>query len=231
MLAYAVRHGESLHNIKKSPSLNSSLSPLGRQQALAVARRFGNLAISAIYSSPFTRCIETAQRLAERLRIPIWIHPELFEFHNLPPGTEADMELHPIEDICRRHAGTRPCPDFAGEYDWPAPDEPIETMIARVKSFSSSLKNRWTGHEDTVVLISHGSPIARLIEAWLVGTPGPSFRFTIDNATIAALRHHEDVSSLVCLNETSHLRELPVCARANFREDGSIKPQPASSYW
>lgn len=231
MLAYAVRHGESLHNIKKSPSLNSSLSPLGRQQALAVARRFGHLDIAAIYCSPFTRCIETAQRLAERLRKPIWIHPDLFEFHNLPRGTEADIELDPIEDICRRHAATLPCPDYTGVYQWPAPDEPIEDMITRVKSFARGLKARWTGPRDTVVLIGHGSPIARLIEAWLVESPGPSFRFTIDNATVAALRHHEDVSSLVCLNETSHLREIPISARSNFCEDGSIKPEPASSYW
>ena len=81
------------------------------------------------------------------------------------------------------------------------------------------------------MLVSHGSPIARLVEAWLTDQPGPWFRFTIDNAAVSAFRYHEGVSSLVCLNEISHLRGLPSPSRANFREDGSIKPIPPNGYW
>ena len=79
--------------------------------------------------------------------------------------------------------------------------------------------------------MSHGSPVARLIEAWLTDRPGPWFRFTIDNGAVAALRHHDGVSTLVCLNEISHLRGLPLPDGSNFLADGGVKPSPASAYW
>ncbi|MCZ6817552.1 MAG: hypothetical protein O7F76_12765 [Planctomycetota bacterium] len=48
---------------------------------------------------------------------------------------------------------------------------------------------------------------------------------------MTALRCHEDVSSLVCLNESSHLRGLPAPASANFDDSGRIKPVSSSQYW
>ncbi|MFH1418360.1 MAG: histidine phosphatase family protein [Planctomycetota bacterium] len=231
MLVYAIRHGESLHNARREDGLNTPLSPLGIQQAHAVARRFEGLRIAAIYSSPFFRCVQTASAVAARLRMPFRIHPSLIEFHHLAPGTEVTLGLEDIETIVSRHSDAIPCPDYDGPFEWPPPDESIFDLIARVHSFAATLKARWDKTDDTVILISHGSPIARLIEAWLSEQPGPSFRFTIDNATVAALRYVDGVSSLVCLNETSHLRELPIAEQANYREDGSIKPQPATRYW
>ncbi|HVP13444.1 MAG TPA: hypothetical protein VMV94_19885 [Phycisphaerae bacterium] len=51
-------------------------------------------------------------------------------------------------------------------------------------------KARWLAPDNVVILIGHGSPIARLIEAWLTDDqPGASLRFTIDNAAVAALRY------------------------------------------
>ena len=112
-------------------------------------------------------------------------------------------------------------------------DEPLPEMIRRMRALAVYLKSRWQGEEDAVVVISHGSPIARLIDGWLTdpGPPGPSFRFIIDNAAVSALRFHKGVSSLVCLNDVSHLVGMPAPAMANYREDGSIKPAPPSSYW
>lgn len=231
MLVYAIRHAESLANVGRDASLNSGLSPLGMQQATALARRFEKAAVTAILSSPFLRCLQTAIPIAGRLGLPVRVHPHLSEFHNLPAGTHRDLGVGEIDAICRQHPSVEPCPDYSGSWDWPAADEPLEEMIRRVQTMAGWLKSRCSGSKDVVVLVSHGSPIARLIEAWLIDRPGPSFRFTIDNATVAALRCVQGVSSLVCLNETSHLRELPVSPRANYSEDGSIKPEPASSYW
>jgi probable phosphoglycerate mutase len=231
MLAYAVRHAESLTNAGRDGGLNSALSPLGKRQVEALVERFAATPITAVYSSPFWRCLETALPIAERIGLPVRLRPELSEHHHLEPGTPADMGLDDVDTIVGRHPGAIACPDFRERFDWPPADESFDGVVRRTRSFARFLKARWTGTDDLVLLMSHGSPVARLIEAWLTDQPGPWFRFTIDNAAVAALRFHEGVSSLVCLNEISHLRGLPPPGLANFREDGSIKPQPPSSYW
>jgi 2,3-bisphosphoglycerate-dependent phosphoglycerate mutase len=231
MLVYVIRHAESLGNVQAEEGLNTALSPVGLQQAEALARRFDGQPIAAIYSSPFARSIQTALPIARRLHLPIRIRPELCEFQGLAPGEQADLGLAGIAAITARHPETTPCPDFAGPFAWPPPDESLSDMIARVRSFANALKARWLASEDTVLVIGHGSPIARMIEAWLTDQPGPSFRFTIDNAAVAALRYFDGVSSLVCLNDVSHLRGLAVSEKANYRADGSIKAVPPNGYW
>lgn len=231
MLAYAIRHAESLANSGQDDNLNSGLSPLGDRQVHALVQRFASTTITAIYSSPFLRCIQTAVPIAEALNLPVRLHPELCEYHHLDPGTPVDTSLATAETIAKRHPQVVPCPDHQAAFDWPRADESFANVLSRTKSFAAFLKDRWRDQTDIVMLVSHGSPIARLIEAWLTDQPGPSFRFTIDNAAVAALRYHDGVSSLVCLNETSHLRGLPVPHSANFRQDGAINPIPTSTYW
>jgi broad specificity phosphatase PhoE len=234
MLLYTIRHAESLANAELAESLNTGLSPLGFQQAEALARRFEHVSMQAVYSSPFRRSIETAVPLSGTLGLPIRIRPELCEFQGLTSvtsATQVKLGLDDIDAIAWRHPQVSRCPDYGGAYQWPPADESVADMIARTRSFARYLKARWHQPEDTVVVIGHGSPIARLIEAWLTDQPGPAFRFTIDNAAVAALRYVDEVSSLVCLNEISHLRVLPVSPRGNYREDGSIKPVPPGGYW
>jgi probable phosphoglycerate mutase len=231
MLLYAVRHAQSLANAEASRRLNSPLSSLGGRQAEALASRLGGLPIAAVYSSPFERCLRTAEPVARRLGLPIWLRPELCEYHHLPPGSIADTMLPTPEEIVRSHAGTLPDPGCPRPLAWPPVDEPFESLLHRTRVLAADLKARWPGRLDTILLISHGSPIARLIEAWLTDLPGPSFRFVIDNAALTALRYDEGVSSLVCLNETSHLRGLEAPETANYNDDGSIRPVAAGGCW
>ena len=231
MLAYAIRHAESLANVGRANDLNAGLTELGHGQSEALADRFRPVRIDAIYSSPFTRSLETALPVAGALNLPIRIRPELCEHHHLPPGTVVDTCLQTIERITSACPQAIACPDAQVPFDWVPADESFPQLITRMKSLATYLKSRWTGGDDAVILFSHGSPVARLIEAWLVDQAGPSFRFVIDNGAVAALRFHDEISSLVCLNEVSHLQGLSAAEAANYRTDGGIKPQPSSSYW
>lgn len=230
MLAYVVRHGESLSNLKQTDSLNSTLSDLGRQQAQAIAERLGGARLAAIYSSPFSRSIETAIPLADRLTMPIRIRPDLCEHHMLPAGSERQHEVEPLETIMRAYPQVTGCADHEGPFDWVRTDETLEQLVQRSHRFQAFLKKRW-GDDDAVIVFSHGSPTARLIDAWLTNTPGPSFRYIIDNAAVSAVRHHQGVSSLVCLNDISHLTGLPAPASGNYTDDRTIKAAPPTGYW
>ncbi len=227
MLTYPIRHAESLTNANQSGGLNSGLSPLGIRQAEALARRFRGMNVTALYSSPFRRCLETAVPIAKAVKATVRVRPELFEYHHMPVGTVVDLELDELPAIAARYPGAALCPDWSGPHKWPPVDEPLDVMVARMRAFAAHLKSRWTDADDVVVLVSHGSPIARLIEAWLTDQPGPSFRFVIDNGTVSALRHFEGTSSLVCLNDTSHLSGLAPPPLGNLNPDGSIKTRPS----
>ncbi len=248
MLAYVIRHAESQFNVDPAARLNSALTPRGLRQAAAVARRLKPAAISAIYTSPFDRCMQTAAALIDgRSNVPVFIRPELWEYHHVPAGSQVDTGLGGIADIIARFPFAKPCPDFPGAMNWPAVDESREAMLTRTRAMADFLKARWTGPDDTVVVISHGSPIARLIEAWLTDTSGPSFRFVIENAALTALRHEPPpergvagVRSLICLNDISHLQstgpapalhDLLSPTSSNFKADGTVKPRRTSSYW
>ncbi len=139
--------------------------------------------------------------------------------------------MPPVTDILKSQGVAVECPDHEGPMAWPMIDESLSDLVARVQSFCAFLKRRWTDPEDVVLIVSHGSPVARMIEAWLTNLPGPSFRFVIDNAALTALRWYQDVSSLVCLNEASHLFGLPSTDAANYHDDATIKAVPPSSYW
>lgn len=209
MLVYLVRHAHSLANAGQDHGLNSGLSPLGMRQVDALTRRFASTQFTAVYSSPFRRCLETALPIASLYSQPVRLRQEIFEFHGLTNASGLNCGLPGVEGLVRQYPGrVVACPDCDGPIDWPALDEPFEAMVARAQAFAAFLKGRWRGDNDLVLVVGHGSPIARLIEAWLTDRPGPSFQFVIDNATVHLLRFRDGVSSLLQLNDTSHLTGL-----------------------
>ena len=64
MVIYYIRHGDPIYN-------PDSLTPLGKRQAEAVARRLSLHEIDEIYSSPSDRAMQTAMPLSEILKKPI----------------------------------------------------------------------------------------------------------------------------------------------------------------
>ena len=71
MILYYIRHGDPIYD----PDM---LTPLGRQQAEAVAKRLALYGVDEIYSSSSVRAMETAQPTCELLRKPLttldWMH-------------------------------------------------------------------------------------------------------------------------------------------------------------
>jgi broad specificity phosphatase PhoE len=207
MLVYLVRHALSLFNARLEAGLNSGLSPLGIRQVEALVQRLSGTQFTAVYSSPFRRCLDTALPIARRFGLPVRLRPELCEFHGLSPGDVRDSGLLEAEILAKADSGVVICEDWLARMDWPSLDDSLEEMIGRGRKFAAYLKARWCGEDDRILVVGHGSPIARLIEAWLTDQPGPSFRFVIDNATISLLRYRSGVSSLLLLNDLSHLRD------------------------
>lgn len=231
MLTYAVRHAESLANAGRDDRLDSPLSELGIAQVAALLDRFRTAPLAAIYSSPYRRCLDTAEPIARALGLPVRLRPEPCEFHHRPTAGQADSPPSPEEAVAARRGTVVIDPDLTGPLNWPPLEETPEQLVVRMASLAAALQARWPGDDDAVLLISHGSPIARFIDAWLSDDRSRSFRYIIDNAALTALRCNAEVSSLICLNETSHLRGLAAAASANFDDQGLIKPHSPGAYW
>ena len=78
---YYLRHGETESNAAQriAGSLDVDLTPLGREQAEAAAAALADQPITAIYCSPLKRARETAEPVAQRLKLPVTIVAELAE--------------------------------------------------------------------------------------------------------------------------------------------------------
>ena len=86
MLLFYVRHGDPIYN-------PNSLTPLGRRQAEAVAKRLALYGIDELYASPSTRAMQTAEPTSEILKL------------NINPLDFAD-EAHVWRDLtCQRDDG------------------------------------------------------------------------------------------------------------------------------
>lgn len=83
MRIFFARHGESYANTLREMSargLKHPLTPLGRQQALALAERLRSLHIFRIFSSPILRAIETSVLVANELGIDYEVCDALREY-------------------------------------------------------------------------------------------------------------------------------------------------------
>ncbi len=80
---FLIRHGQSAGNAEGRFGGHgpTPLSELGRQQAERTAETLAREGINAIYSSDLTRAIQTAQPLADRLKLPIHTSPAFRERH------------------------------------------------------------------------------------------------------------------------------------------------------
>lgn len=83
MRIYFTRHGESQANILRQISnrgLVHPLTPTGRAQAIALAERLRDRAVTRIYTSPLLRAVETSVLVADRLNVAYEVTDALREY-------------------------------------------------------------------------------------------------------------------------------------------------------
>ena len=64
MILYIARHGESLGNTGEDTGHDPKLSVKGMRQAELLGERMKNLRLDAVFSSPLTRAVQTAESTA-----------------------------------------------------------------------------------------------------------------------------------------------------------------------
>src|SRR5690349_15849943 len=83
MKLFCVRHGETVYNMagRIQGQFDSQLSPLGLRQCQAVAEALAIEAVDAVIASPLSRALQSAQVIADHLRLPVEVDPRLMEIN------------------------------------------------------------------------------------------------------------------------------------------------------
>ncbi len=200
-----IRHGQTEWNKERriqGGRSDTTLSPAGKQQADEIGQALSNTEISAIYSSPLIRAINTAKAIALYHHIDIKIEPDLRELE------VGEMEGKAISSLVTDFShyllqwnaglGTEKLPGGESLSDL---RERAWNIITRI-----SAKHR----EETVVVVSHYFVILTIICAAL-NIPLPTLRkMRAQPASISIITINNNLNRLDAFGISSHLSGNPV---------------------
>ena len=207
MLLLLVRHAQSEANARvDGATIDCSLTDLGRRQAAAAARKLVDTGIDLVLSSPYSRALQTAEVIRQAANVPAEIVPLLHEHHLQP--FPADWPLMSRAAIAEQFPRFR-IPDDWRDAAWHTPPEDHEAALERARCVVADLSARFAATPDVrVALVSHGSPIGKLILAFAGVPTTRDLTVTIDNASISALYEGYGQRYVHAVNRVDHLGSL-----------------------
>ncbi len=195
-----LRHGQTELSVQRrySGRGNPALTKLGRQQADAAASFLGSRGgIAAVISSPLQRCHDTATAAAKRLGLDVAVDDDLIETDfggwegmTFSEAAEHDPELH-----------RRWLRDTSTE---PPGGESFDQVNERVARARNRIVAEHGGN--TVLVVSHVTPIKMLLREALDAGPGILYRLHLDLASLSIAEFYPDgASSVRLVNQTGYL--------------------------
>ncbi|GIH26783.1 bifunctional RNase H/acid phosphatase [Acrocarpospora phusangensis] len=196
-----LRHGQTPLSIEKrfSGVGDPELTPTGMAQAEAAAGRLARepYRIDAIVSSPLTRARQTAEAVGARVGLPVRVDKGL---------READFgawEGHTFAEIQERWPGEL----AAWLADPSVPPPGGESFTDAGRRVERARDRILTDHQgETVLLVSHVTPIKLLVRYALNAPPESLYRMHLDLACLSIIDYYEDGPSVLrAFNDTAHL--------------------------
>ena len=133
-----LRHGQSEFNLhftatRKDPGIpDPKLTPLGHEQAEAAAEALAGEGLRRIMASPYTRALQTAAPIAQRLGLPVHVNPVVRERYAFTCDVGS-----PVSAL----AAAFPGHDFThlDEVWWPQVEEPADQVVTRAALFRAEM--------------------------------------------------------------------------------------------
>ncbi|WP_410811172.1 bifunctional RNase H/acid phosphatase [Micromonospora sp. 067-2] len=200
-----VRHGETAYTEQRRYSGRGDvpLSGRGRAQAGATATRVAALApsVAAVLSSPLSRCTSTAAAIAGALgNVPVRTEDDLIEcdFGQWEGRTFAEVRQQWPGEMDAWLASARIAPPGG---------ESFTRVAERAHRVIAGLLTAYPG--ETVVVVSHVSPIKLVLRDALAAGDGFLHRLFLDAAGISVLDMWPDGGVAVrTVNDTAHLAKI-----------------------
>lgn len=185
-----VRHGETLLNASRTMQpTDTPLSPLGVQQAHAVAKRLATLGLKGILSSDLPRALVTAQAIAAATGAPLETTPLLHE------RNFGDLRGKPYDDL-----GFNP---FQME-EAPPNGESARQFRDRVAlAFAHAARSR-AALEGNLAVVTHGLVIRAIVGAHVSLREGQAALLKVGNTSVTIIDANEPYA-VELLDCTRHL--------------------------
>ena len=194
-----VRHGQTDWNVSARYMgwLDEGLNGEGVRQAERLARRLDRWPISAVYSSPLSRALRTAEIIAGPHSLPVQTVPELGEMRI------GDWEGMFAGDIAARY------PDLwktwrasPGDFRMPRGESLGEVRERAAAAFGRIMD----GAEGAMVLAVTHDVVVRLLAAHCLGvSTGIYRRLEVGNASMTIIERDGGRLKLKVMNDTGHL--------------------------
>lgn len=193
-----LRHGQTALSVERRYSGHGDpeLTPLGQDQAAGAALRLAPVPVAAVLTSPLRRARQTAAAVADAGRAPLVVRDALIETDfgtweglSFAEARERDPELH------GRWLGSQEVAPPGGES--------FAAVGRRVLAELDEIVETYAGQ--TVVLVSHVTPIKMILRHALAAGPELLYRLHLDLASLSEAQFFPDGGSSVRLvNDTSH---------------------------
>jgi broad specificity phosphatase PhoE len=150
-----------------------------------------------VVTSPLARARETADSVAAALGVPVRVEDDLREcaFGDWEGLTFAEVEEGWPDEVAGWLASTTVAPPRGESFD---------AVSARVATARDRLIARYAGQ--TVVLVSHVTPVKTLVRLALEAPPHALYRMELSPASLTTVQWFPDGNaSLRAFNDTAHL--------------------------
>ncbi|WP_305789359.1 histidine phosphatase family protein [Symbioplanes lichenis] len=198
-----VRHGETAltQQGRYSGRGDVPLSDEGEAQAMAAGGRVAGISrdVTAVVSSPLSRCTRTAELIASELgNVTVTVMPKLIEcdFGDWEGLTFAEVRERWPDELDSWLGSTSVAPPNG---------ESFQAVAKRVRGAQATLLSAYPAQ--TVVVVSHVSPIKLILRDALAASDAFLHRLFLDAAGVSTVDLWPDGGIAVrSVNETAHLR-------------------------
>ncbi len=201
-----IRHAESVGNRERRLQGHTDfpLTTRGRRQAEELAAALSQEPVAAVYSSPISRALETAEAIASRLGLTVEVEAALqeYDFGEMSGLTWPEIQKRRPNLIEQLLSDSADFPHYPGE-------EGREPFRQRVCEAMSDISERHA-EERSVAVVTHAGPIAVFLLDLLQRGYQRPMPFTLDNASLTTIEIAEPQpfrprALLAGLNDTCHL--------------------------
>jgi probable phosphoglycerate mutase len=203
---HVVRHADAVPESDESFTVYDDyeahpLSSRGRAQAEALAERFAELGVAAVYASPVRRAHETAEAIAAVAGVEVRVEPGVTEI--TIGATDDTMALRD------RLAWLAMIAMRDGSWEGIPGTEASARVRARMLGALDAIAARHRG--ERVAVVSHAGAINAALGT--IAASPHDFLFPLANASVSVLRIGGGRRLLMSANDTSHLAAIPARSR------------------
>jgi ribonuclease H / adenosylcobalamin/alpha-ribazole phosphatase len=196
-----LRHGQTPMSVQKRYAGRSDvpLTDVGLQQAAAAAKRLTSAGLGAIVTSPLLRAAATAQEVAAATGLAVVTDDGFREtdFGAWEGLTFAEVQERWPAELAAWLAD----PEVA-----PPGGESLADVSARVTAALGRVLAAREGQ--TVLIVSHVTPIKTLVAAALLAPPAALYRMHLDVAALSEIDWYADGPAVLrSFNDTGHLSD------------------------